>query len=389
MYWQYIKPDDPHEIPGAGYWSNYGVDYRNGNSSMTVCKAYHYGIFAVLMEKIVEETEEFDYWGMAMLLGMGVAILLSMSFIVFMFMFKLHLDIYCRLFMYTDLSVCLFQVTFLYAYMRRKGWSECTSLTTFMEFWQCQIATWILVQNVHQFSRLRLFFNDKTNVEALYMILGWGIPIAVVVALQGYPHMQYEELRYCWALFSDMQWTYFVLPLALLSLSSLAIMFLITKEIKKCPEKAESDVNFIRATKGIKSGTLILATVAGSWVVGTYGLLSDGWTQIILMLAQPLINIILSWEMWSYYFNDNDAVQDALEDNRKIKEYQRFRKFKHLQGVKMKVKYESKEGDMETNLDELYNEESDQVNPFQEGFEDVDLDDLIDFDDERPDFKKN
>ena len=389
VYWQYIAPDDPHEVPGAGYWSNYGIAYRNGNSSMTVCKAYHYGIYAVLMEEIVEEKEEFDFWGMAMLLGMVVAILLSVSFIFAMFMFKLHLDIYCRLFMYTTHSVFLFQVSFLYSYMRRKVWDDCTSMSAIMEFWQCQITVWILVQNVHQFSRLRLFFNDKTNIEALYLILGWGVPIAVVVALQGFPHIQYEELRYCWALFSGMQWMYFVMPLVVLSFSSFLIMFLITKEIKKCPEKADKDVNFIRSTKGIKSGTFVLLTVGASWAVGTYGLRSEGWTQIIMMLGQPVMNLILSWEMWSFYFNDNDAVQDALEDNRKIKEYQRFRKFKHLQGVKMKVKYEAMEGDMETNLDELYKDEEDnQVNPFHNGaFEDIDLDDLIDFDDDRPDIK--
>ena len=390
VYWQYIKPDDPHEIPGAGYWSNYGMAYRNGNSTMTVCKAYHYGIYAVLMEEIVEEVDEFDFWGMAMLLGMLVAIVLSVSFIFAMFMFKLHLDIYCRLFMYTSFAVFLFQDTFLYAYIRRKVWNDCTSMSAVMELWQTQITVWILVQLIHQYSRLRLFFNDKTNVEALYLILGWGVPIAVVVALQGFPHIHYEELRYCWALFSGMQWMYFAMPLVAISFSSFFTMFLITKEIKKFPEKAEKDVNFIRSTKSMKSSTIVLLLVGASWIVGTYGLRSEGWTQIILMLGQPFINIILSWQMWSFYFNDNDAVQDALEENRKIKEYQRFRRFKHLQGVKMKVKYEAMDGDMETNLDELYKEEKvNEVNPFHnDGFEDVDLDDLIDFDDDdRPDMK--
>lgn len=384
VYWQYIAPDDPHEIPGAGYWSNYGMVYRNGNSTMTVCKAYHYGIYGVLMEEIVEEVEEFDFWGMAMLLGMLVAIVLSVSFIFAMFMFKLHLDIYCRLFMYTCFAVFLFQVTFLYAYIRRKVWDDCTSMSAVMELWQSQITVWILVQLIHQYSRLRLFFNDKTNVEALYLILGWGVPIAVVVALQGFPHIQYDKLRYCWALFSGMQWMYFAMPLVAISFSSFLTMFLITKEIKKFPEKAEKDVNFIRSSKNMKSSTIILFIVGASWVVGTYGLKSEGWTQIILMLGQPFINIILSWQMWSFYFNDNDAVQDALEENRRIKEYQRFRRFKHLQGVKMKVKYEAKDGDMETNHEELYqNEKADQVNPFNnDGFEDVDLDDLIDFDDD-------
>ncbi|XP_066917898.1 latrophilin Cirl-like [Clytia hemisphaerica] len=388
VYWQYIKPDDPDEVPSAGYWSNYGMAYRNGNSTMTVCKAYHHGIYAVLMEKIIEEPEEFDIWGLIMMLGMVVAILLSGAFIAFMFMFRMQLDIYCRLFIYTAFAVILFQITFLYSYLIRKNWSKCTSITSFLEVFQVQIVTWVLVQNIHQLSRLRLFFNSKTNVDALYLILGWCIPIAVLIALQGFPHHHYGELRYCWLDFSGMEWLYYAGPLVVIALSTFCGMFLITQEMQKSPDKADKDINFIRAGKGIKSGTAVLLTVGASWVIGTYGLRTDGWTQIILMLAQPFINIVLSWEMWSYYFSDNDAVADALEENRRIKERIRFLRFKHLEGIKMKVKYEAKEGDMETNLDEIMAlDEEERDDSFGDDFEDQDLDDLIDFDVDEPDFK--
>jgi 7 transmembrane receptor (Secretin family). len=391
VYWQFIKPDDPEELPSAGYWSNFGIEYRNGNDTMTVCKAYHDGIFAVMMEKIIPVEKEFDWWALIMLIGMVIAIVISGTYIFFMFMFKMHLDIYCRLFMYTAVAVFLFQASFLYAYMKRENWNDCTSMTAFIEVWHVQIVTFVMLQSVHQLSRLRLFFNDKTNIDALYLILGWGIPIAVLVALQGFPHRHYEMLRYCWADFEGLQFLYYAGPLIVLSLTTFVTMFFITKEMQKSPEKNNKDINFIRATRSIKSGTIVLLTVGVSWVIGTYGLMTDGVMQVILMLAQPFINIILSWELWSYFFYNNDAVEDALEENRKIKEMIRFRKFKHLQGIKMKVKYEAKEGDMETNKDELMMDDGneDEVRQYNaDEFDEVDLDDLVDYDEDSPDYRR-
>ena len=316
VYWQYVKPDDPTEFPSAGYWSNYGVEYRNGNHTMTICKAYHDGIFAVLMEDVVEVEEESDIWGLVLILVTIVAIIVSGAYLIGMFMLKMHLDIYNRLYMCTDFSVFMYEFSFLAAYFERKNWDHCTFMTTIMEIWHVMIVTWVLLQNVHQLSRLRSIFNDKTNIDALYFILGLGVPIAVAVSLQGFPHAPYETLRYCWADFTGFQWLFYAGPVIVISFSTFAIMFLETKEMKKFPEKAEEDINFIRANKVIKSSSVVILTVVASWVVGTFGLKVDGWFQVVMMLGQPLICIILSCEMWSFYFSDNDVVIDALAENK-------------------------------------------------------------------------
>ena len=384
MYWQYLTPDVPGQLRGAGYWSNYGVKVRSSNDTMTICTATHYGAFAVFMEHKIIKIEEYDYWGLITIIGTLVAIIMATGYLVVMCMFRLYRTIYNRIFMFTDLSVLMFNIFFLYAFMSRDSWDSCTSITAFLEFWHVQILTWMMIVNIHMLSRLREIFNQKTNIEAFYYILGWGIPIAVAVALQEFPHGRYEKLRFCWAKLEGFEIFYFGGPMLVLLLTQFIMIFLVMGEIKKFPEKIDKDINYIRAMSGIRSSITILLTVALMWVVGTIGIKQTGFIQTICMLAIPFLNIVLAGEILYYYFYNNDEAIDAMHENKKIKEYIRFMKFKHLDGIKMKVSYVAKEGDAEM---ENYEDDVDKADDDDDEFDipladndDIELDDLVDFD---------
>ena len=52
----------------------------------------------------------------------------------------------------------------------------CTTLSVIMQLFHTTVMSWSMLESVHQLSRIRYFFNeDKSNIEAFYSVIGWGI----------------------------------------------------------------------------------------------------------------------------------------------------------------------------------------------------------------------
>ena len=76
---------------------------------------------------------------------------------------------------------------------RRDNYSKCHTLSEMMQFFHTAFLSWSLMDAVQHLSRMRNFFNPKTNRILFYNILGWGLPTSIVIALYGYKYLQFEK----------------------------------------------------------------------------------------------------------------------------------------------------------------------------------------------------
>lgn len=350
VYWQYINQDVAGKLPAAGYWSNYGMTMRRTNASMTVCRATHFGIFALLMEPKEPAAEKSTDWlGVIGILITLVSIITLLVFLVAMGMLKSYQTTNSRMYMCIAASLCLAQCFFLYSYTKRDDWETCNTMADFNALFYTAVMSWAMLEGVFHYSQVHHIFSQRTNISLFYHIIGWGFPLSVAVALLDYPYSKYDELRYCWPYLKGFEMAHFGGPLLILLFISITIKILTIISVKKHPEKIK-ELQFIQAIKSIKSSSVFTVTLSITWLIGTYGLHTAEIIQKIAFLLLASLHVVLAAEIFYFYFMKNEEVQDALVEQKKIKKNNRLRTYAHLDGVALEVNYVSNKDEGENQI---------------------------------------
>ena len=350
-YWQTIEDYHTEDVPTDGYWSNYGMKVSETNKSMTICLASHYGTFALLMEPIMPPvTEPISTLDVLTIILALVSIIMLIVYVIAMAMLECYQTVHCRIYIYIAVSMAFSHLFFLIGFFTRKDFGNCTSITTLMELASMFVVTWFMIDGMHQLSQIRPLFNPKTNANAFYIIVGVGLPIAVLIAMLEFPYPAFEELAYCWPNVDGLDHLYFIGPIAAVIAVVAFLRVMAFGKVRKDEKKMMNDINYIRAFNGIQSTTVILTTCILYWVVGTIGIKQSGNVIQAVQLILPIIQIIISGQIIYYFFRKNDEVTDALEEQKKILERLRMNKMDHLAGVCMDVTYIPNATDKDENL---------------------------------------
>ena len=340
VYWQALKGDHEDELPPGGYWSNYGVKVHKENESFVVCMASHTGFFGVVAENPEKiEEKSIDPLDVLVVLFTLISCIIIFLFIASLFLLKCIKYPYSRIYLYLASSCLLAQLIFIFGLKDRKSWKDCTTAGTWIQFCHVGVVTWIMLEGVHQLSRIRYFFNNKTNIDAFYFILGWGFPIAVAIALQGFPYKEFAEQRYCWIIVDGYDIWFFAGPLVVILLITIGIKIITFMDIRKKPEKLASDINYQRAKRSLLASVGIIPTFMALWIFGTYALQSDAAVGKVALVALPLLNLAVGCEIFYFYFYRNDEVRDALKREFRIREKQKINSYHYVRGLNMKAMY--------------------------------------------------
>jgi len=343
VYWQYVTPTDSSLRHRTGYWTNYKMTVIKTNATTTVCAASHIQMssFAVIMEPYYEEPPEpTDPFTLATILLTVASVLILIAYVAAMFLLGCTRTKYSRMYIYIALGCMLSQIVFLYGLTKRKDWSQCTTLSIIMQLFHTAVMTWMMIESVHQLSRIRYFFNEeKSNIDGFYHVIGWGFPLAVIIALIGYPFESFTEVRYCWAYVRGFDMWFFAGPLAALFVISAILRLITFYEIHKHRERLTRDINYQRARRSLIASIFFLPLIAALWYVATTGVTRPKTESGIFLICVPSFNALVGVLVFIFYFYKNDEVHDALVEQRKIKEKKRLLRYEHLKGMKMKVKY--------------------------------------------------
>jgi len=241
---------------------------------------------------------------------------------------------------------------------KRDDWDSCTQVGTWIQFCHVSVITWIMIESVHQLSRIRYFFNDKTNIDVFYFVLGWGFPLAVAIALQGFPYEKFEKQRYCWIYVTGYDLWFFAGPMAIMLIITICIRIIMFMDIRKNPEKMESDINYKRAYSSLVASSAIIPTFLVLWIFGTYAIKSESSIKGVALIALPLLNLAVGAEIFYFYFYRNDEVRDALKRELNIREKQKLGTYHYLRGLNMNVAYRA---DSKASLESEENQTGSQI----------------------------
>eukprot|EP00112_Aurelia_sp_Birch-Aquarium-sp1_P010574 Seg2253.6 transcript_id=Seg2253.6/GoldUCD/mRNA.D3Y31 product="Adhesion G protein-coupled receptor L2" protein_id=Seg2253.6/GoldUCD/D3Y31 len=343
VYWQYVKTSDTKSRHHNGYWTNYGMKVVKTNDTTTVCSSsYIYmSSFAVIMEPYYDQPPEpTDPFTLATTLLTIASILAMIVFVFAMVSLGCVKTKYSRMYVYIAIGCILSQIAFLYALTKKNDWSMCTTMSTVMQLCHTSVMSWMMLESVHQLSRIRYFFNEeKSNIEAFYNVIGWGFPVAVIISLFGYPFEKFTKIRYCWVYVKGMDMWFFAGPLAALFLISVILRLITFYEIRKHPERLKRDINYQRAWRSLVASCFFLPLIAGLWYIATLGVTKEDSEAGMYLMCLPVLNAIVGVMIFIFYFYKNDEVYDALVEQRKIKEKKRLLRYEHLKGMRMKVNY--------------------------------------------------
>lgn len=358
VYWQTVEDYSPEIVPTSGYWSNYGMEVESTNKTMTICSAYHYGAFALFMEPILPTVEKpmttFDI--VAILLTL-LAMLMIIGYVVSMAMLECYQSTQCRMFIYIAISMFFADLFFFLGIFTRSDFNTCTNLMTLYELAFMFVVTWFMMDSIHQLNMLTPLFNPKTCADSFYVIVGIGLPLAVLIAMLEFPYPEFKELTYCWPNVDGAAYLYFIGPLGVVIIVTTVLRMLTYEKVREADKTRLEDINYMRAFSGTKSTGLIVVTCILYWIIGAAGIKATQKSGEVVMVILSAIQVIISGEIIYYYFRQNDEVADALEQQKKILERMRMNKMDHLAGICMDVKYVPGQGDsldnlqMESNVD--------------------------------------
>lgn len=373
VYWQQV--DDYYEelVTPKGYWSNYGMEVQFTNRTMTICRASHYGTFALLMEPIhAAVAKPMSTVDILTIIFSLIALLLLVGFIISMGMLECYRSMQCRIYIAIAVSLFFADLFYFAGIFARRSSTTCTNLMTLSELTFMCVVTWFMIDAIHQLNMIKPLFNPKTNANAFYTIIGIGLPLAVLIAMLEFPYPPFDELAYCWPNINGAHYLYFIGPLSVVILVAGFLRMLTFEKIRSADKRQLEDVNFIRAYYGTQAAVVVLVTCLVFWIVASAGVHSERKTGDVIQVVLAAIQIVMSGQIIFYFFHKNDEVVDALETQKQILERMRLNRMDHLAGVIMDVKYVPNAGDVKENQsiesEVAIKDSKDRVNKFDSMF---------------------
>ncbi|CAL9697752.1 unnamed protein product [Knipowitschia caucasica] len=188
---------------GAGGWSNAGCSVISATADDTTCSCNHLTSFAVLLDLSREgmiDRQHAQLLTFITYIGCGVsAIFLSVTILTYLAFEKLLRDIPAKILVQLCTSLLLLNLVFLI-----DGWLAlftanglCISAAFFLHYFLLTSFTWAGLEALHMYlSIVRVFTPYLSNYMVKFSIMGWGIPLIVVIVIIAVDKNNYGLVSY-------------------------------------------------------------------------------------------------------------------------------------------------------------------------------------------------
>ncbi|KAA0721675.1 CD97 antigen [Triplophysa tibetana] len=258
-----------------GAWSGRGCVKAWSNSTHTSCSCTHLSSFAVLMALYPVK----DTFGLVMITRVGLVLsLVCLLLCILTFRFCRSIQ-GTRNSIHLHLSVCLFIADLVFLC----GISSTHNRVGLLHFFFLAAFCWMLLEGVQLYRMVVLVF--QTTIKHVYMyLLGYGVPLLIVIiSAAAYPR-GYGTDRYCWlSLEKDFIWSFFA-PVCIVIIFN-CFFFIVT--VWKLAEKFSSINPDLSNLHKIRSFTVAavaqLCILGGMWIFGCF-LFQEKGTMVLLYL---------------------------------------------------------------------------------------------------------
>ena len=358
VYWQPVSSGKTGESPNFGYWTNYNMKMIKTNKSMTICHAYTFGSYALLMKPVVVEdlSKPLDVSDIMFLSLIGLATVVQIIYLIGVISLRCHRYVTVRIHIMVSISFILVHGTMLYSFLYRDDWMKCSMFNGWIQFFFLNIISWLLMEAIHHFKNINNFLNRKTDEDLFYYLLGLGFPLSNAIAMMGFIYEQFDSVRFCWIYTSKGDIWYFIFPNLILALTLGIVKFLTFKKFRGKEKLLKTDFNYEQAELSFKSTLAILPTLVIGWSLLSIAVKTTTDHQGLLMVVAPVVQLVASLELFYFFFYRNYWVMQAFIEEGRIREMKKLTTFSFATGMKVLMSYKNSEYD---HLENIYEEEDD------------------------------
>ncbi|RVE58541.1 hypothetical protein OJAV_G00195310 [Oryzias javanicus] len=274
VFWDYALNDE------KGGWRSDGCFVVNVSSTYTTCSCNHLTSFAVLLdlsrEGIMDRTQA-EILTFITYIGCGISsIFLSVTLLTYLLFLKLLQDIPAKILVQLSLSLLLLNLVFLL-----DSWLSlydavglCISTAFFLHYFLLTSFTWAGLEALHMYLSIVRVFTPYLNKYMLkFSLMGWGIPLFVVIVVIAVDKNNYGPVGYdkytnatandfCW-LRNDIAFyvgvvAYFLLVFVLCLLVFIVVMHQLSRIKKQNPHNQAPNRSMVTDMRSIVGLVLLL-----------------------------------------------------------------------------------------------------------------------------------
>ncbi|XP_008290530.1 putative GPI-anchored protein PB15E9.01c [Stegastes partitus] len=277
---------------GGGGWSSAGCFVVNATPEDTTCSCNHLTSFAILLDLSREgiiDRQHAQILTFITYIGCGIsAIFLSVTLLTYLSFDKLLRDIPSKILVQLCFSLLFLNLVFLL-----DGWLAlypaiglCISTAFFLHYFLLTSFTWAGLEALHMYlSIVRVFTPYVGNYMLKFSLMGWGIPLIVVIIVISVDKDNYGVVTYgrytdgtsddfCW-LRNDIAFyvgvvAYFLLMFVLCSLVFIVVMVQLHRIKKQNPQNQSPNRGGVTDVRRI-SGLIILLGLTWGFALFAWG----------------------------------------------------------------------------------------------------------------------
>lgn len=234
VHWNYSIPNTR-----GGGWSRDGCKLKSSNVTHTVCACTHMTAFAVLSDLNLQYPEVAAFsMRLVTYVGMSVSLfLLLVAFILFLLMRKLKSN---SISIHKNLIAVIFlaELTFLIGINQTADQRICRLVAICLHYFFCASFSWMFVEGLHMYRRLREKRNVDTGKMSFYYFMGWGCPAIVVGISAGLASDGYGNEKFCWmSTDGTLIWTFTIPIIIVVALNAFIFIMALGISLRKQSKK--------------------------------------------------------------------------------------------------------------------------------------------------------
>ncbi|KAK5878212.1 hypothetical protein CesoFtcFv8_025644 [Champsocephalus esox] len=277
---------------GGGGWSSAGCFVVNNTPEETTCSCNHLTSFAILLDLSREgiiDRQQAQILTFITYIGCGIsAIFLALTLLTYLLFEKLMRDIPAKILVQLCLSLLFLNLVFLL-----DGWLAlypavglCISTAFFLHYFLLTSFTWAGLEALHMYlSIVRVFTPYLSRYMLKFSLIGWGIPLLVVIVVISVDKDNYGVVTYgkytdgtsddfCW-LRNDIAFyvgvvAYFLLIFALCLLVFIIVMVQLSRIKKQNPQNQPPNRGVMTDLRSI-AGLIVLLGLTWGFALFAWG----------------------------------------------------------------------------------------------------------------------
>ncbi|KAE8279681.1 Adhesion G-protein coupled receptor G2 [Larimichthys crocea] len=286
VFWNFSLHD------GLGGWSSNGCSVINTTSEETTCSCNHLTSFAILLDLSrdgLQDRQQVQILTFITYIGCGLsAVFLAVTLLTYLSFEKLLRDIPAKILVQLCISLLLLNLLFLL-----DGWLAiypatglCISTAFFLHYFLLTSFTWAGLEALHMYlSVIRVFTPYLSRYMLKFSLMGWGIPLIVVIVVISVDKDNYGLVTYgkytdgttddfCWLrnniAFYVAVVGYFVLIFALCLLVFIMVMVQLARIKRQNPQNQSPNRGVMTDMRSI-AGLVILLGLTWGFALFAWG----------------------------------------------------------------------------------------------------------------------